>query len=50
MPRPEKRVIPQDAGYPGLPIDDNPPVLKAAFAYYNDMIRPRRDFHPEMVR
>lgn len=42
--------IPPEAGFPGLPIDDSPPETAKAFAFLNEEIRPRREFHEEMVR
>jgi len=36
-------------GYHGLPIDDSPAVLKKAFAFYTDEIKPRREFHSDLV-
>ena len=41
--------MPPEAGFPGLPIDDSEPVLEKAFAFYNDEIRPRREFHSDVV-
>ena len=41
--------LPPEAGFPGLPIDDSEPVLEKAFAFYNDEIRPRREFHSDVV-
>lgn len=43
MPMP-KREIPAEAGYPGLPINDDVPELKKAFTFFNEQIRPRREF------
>eukprot|EP00614_Pseudopedinella_elastica_P017373 CAMPEP_0172652536 /NCGR_PEP_ID=MMETSP1068-20121228/243367_1 /TAXON_ID=35684 /ORGANISM="Pseudopedinella elastica, Strain CCMP716" /LENGTH=475 /DNA_ID=CAMNT_0013466947 /DNA_START=68 /DNA_END=1492 /DNA_ORIENTATION=- len=40
--------LPPEAGFPGLPIDDSEPVLEKAFAFYNDEIRPRREFHSDV--
>jgi len=48
MPAPSRRIIPPEAGYPGLPIDDAPPELRKAFAYLNDEIRPRREFQSDV--
>jgi len=48
MPKPDKFVIPPEAGFPGLPIDDSPPEYKKAHAYFNEVIRPRREFYPEL--
>jgi len=50
MPGPSSRKLPPEAGYPGLPIDDGVPVLSKAFAFYSDVIQPRRAFNPDMVR
>jgi hypothetical protein len=49
MPQPDKRVIPPDAGFVGLPIDANPPDLRKGFAFFNEEIRPRREFHEDVV-
>lgn len=49
MPGPYNKVIPPEAGYPGRPIDDSEPVLKKAFAFFSDEIRPRREFHSDLV-
>jgi len=46
---PFNKTIPPEAGYPGKPIDDGAPVLKKAFSFFNDEIRPRREFHPDLV-
>ncbi len=48
MPEPSGRVIPPEAGYPGLPIDDEPPSLSRAFTYQNEVARPRREFIPDI--
>ena len=50
MPAPKNRVIPDEAGYPGLRINDDQPELKKGFAYFNEEIRPRREFQPDLVR
>lgn len=39
-----KREIPAEAGFPGLPINDDVPELKKAFTFFNEQIRPRREF------
>jgi hypothetical protein len=43
MPMPKKQ-LPPEAGYPGLPINDDVPELKKAFTFFNEQIRPRREF------
>lgn len=43
MPKP-KQPLPPEAGYPGLPINDDVPELKKAFTFFNEQIRPRREF------
>jgi uncharacterized membrane protein YhdT len=43
MPAPKKE-LPPEAGYPGLPINDDIPELKKAFTFFNECIRPRREF------
>ena len=50
MPKPGKFVIPPEAGFAGLPIDDGEPEYKKAHAYFNEVIRPRREFIAELVR
>lgn len=49
MPMPSKKVIPPEAGYPGLPINDAEPESKKAWAFFNDEIRPRREFMSDLV-
>ena len=44
MPQPAKRQIPEEAGFPGAPIKDEPPELKKAFEFYNQEIRVWLDF------
>ena len=36
--------IPPEAGFPGLPIDDAKPDYERANAFFNEVIRPRREF------
>lgn len=46
---PQKKVIPPEAGYPGLPINDAEPESKKAWAFFNDEVRPRREFMSDLV-
>jgi len=48
MPAPKNRVIPAEAGYPGLRINDDQPELKKGFEYFSEEIRPRREFQPDL--
>jgi hypothetical protein len=47
MPQPVQRVIPPEAGYPGLPIDDSKPDFKKARAYMKEVTLPRREYLAE---
>jgi hypothetical protein len=46
MPKPDKFIIPPEAGYPGLPIDDAEPEYNKAKTFYKDVIQPRTEFQP----
>jgi len=46
MPKPDKFVIPPEAGYPGLPIDDNEPEYEKSKTYFKEVIQPRVEFEP----
>ena len=48
MPKPSKFVIPPEAGFPGLPIDDSKPVYEVATTFFNEVIRPRREFQSDV--
>jgi len=40
-------MIPPEAGYPGLPIDDSVPEFKKSLAYQDEVSRPRRELLPD---
>jgi hypothetical protein len=46
MPKPDKFVIPPEAGYPGLPIDDAVPEYEKAKLYFKEVTQPRQEFIP----
>lgn len=41
MPAP---AIERVSGYPGFPVDGRAPELKQGFKYFNEEIRPRREY------
>ena len=48
-PLSKKKELQPHGGYPGLPIDDNPPDISAANYYYKHRILPRRVKDDEKV-
>jgi len=50
MPKPNKFIIPPEAGCPGLPIDDSKPNYGRATEFFDKQTRPRREFQYDLVR